>query len=119
LVSEQASIAQHAEEQRARELEEQRQIEAEKRKERAEERRANHQYAAEERRRNRELAKQHREWAHKPKVTEGIATKLAKKLMRESPFTIWEVECGGGKLDRTHGGRLRQCTVHLPAGADY
>lgn len=43
-----------------------------------------------------------REWAHKPTVTKPIAEEFAKRLMRKSHYSIWEVDCDGGRRNRTH-----------------
>jgi hypothetical protein len=43
-----------------------------------------------------------REWRHKPTVTLPIATEFAKRAMRTSNTDVWEVDCRGGRINRTH-----------------
>jgi hypothetical protein len=64
---------------------------------------------AAERRKAREWRRQRHEWAHKPTVTEPIARGFARRLMRQTEFSIWTVDCHGGKIDRTHW----SCSVHI------
>lgn len=57
---------------------------------------------ARERRQAHRWQRERREWAHKPTVTKGIALEFSKRLMRKSDFSIWWVDCDGGKINRTH-----------------
>ncbi len=50
----------------------------------------------------REARRRQREWAHKPTVTKPTAEEFAKRLMRKTSYSIWEVDCDGGRLNRTH-----------------
>lgn len=64
---------------------------------------------AREREHEREDRRRQREWRHKPTVTYKTARLFARRLMRESDYSIWEVRCKGGRIDRTHW----RCTVHI------
>lgn len=57
----------------------------------------------------REQARHQREWRHKPTVTLRMARYFARKLMLESEFSIWEVNCRGGRINRTHW----RCNVRI------
>lgn len=84
-----------------RRAEEQKEAEAKAKHER-ERREWEREARARERERIREARRHRREWQHKPTVTEPIARKFSRKVMRNSGLSIWSVECGGGRIDRTH-----------------
>jgi hypothetical protein len=48
----------------------------------------------------RERRRERREWAHKPTVTKRIAIEFSKWLMRKTNFTIWWIDCDGGRINR-------------------
>jgi hypothetical protein len=48
----------------------------------------------------RERERERREWAHKPTVTLVVAKEFARRLMRKTDFSIWSVDCKGGRINR-------------------
>jgi hypothetical protein len=95
--------AREAEEAARREAEEQREQEAfaaEEAAREAERRREKRELQAAHREERRENVRHGREWAHKPTVTEGIAKLYAARLMRKSEFSVWSIDCEGGRINR-------------------
>jgi hypothetical protein len=70
----------------------------------AEKREREREQRSRERERAAEVRKLHREWRHKPTVTEGIAREFAWRLVRRSAYadSVYRVDCRGGRIDRTH-----------------
>ncbi len=95
-VEEAAEAAQDAEVRAAQEKEA-----AEEAAKKAQERKEALEVHAIEREEVREAHRRQREWAHKPTVTKPTAEEFAKRLMRKSSYSIWEVDCDGGRLSRT------------------
>jgi hypothetical protein len=89
--------------------------EAEEREKRKEEKRATEKQereraqAAAEARRHHRQARERREWGIKPTVTKGIAREFSRRLMKQTDFSIWTVDCNGGRINRTHW----SCSVHI------
>jgi len=89
--------------------------EAEERDKRKEEQRAagkrerERAQAAAEVRRHRRQARERREWAIKPTVTKAVAREFSRRLMKQTDFSIWTVDCDGGRINRTHW----SCSVHI------
>jgi hypothetical protein len=89
--------------------------EAEERDKRKEEQRAAEKrereraQAAAEARRHRRQARERREWAIKPTVTKAVAREFSRRLMKQTDFSIWTVDCEGGRINRIHW----SCSVHI------
>ena len=86
--------------------------EREKRKEEkraAEKREREREQTAAEARRHHRQERERKEWAVKPTVTKAIAKEFSRRLMKQTEYSIWTVNCNGGQINRTHW----SCSVHI------